>query len=89
MQLGLDVQTFNEVYGPTCNPHNTKLSAGGSSGGCHEPFPLVELCALYYGSRVLTLLTALHVNLQRFNLGTAVKLPCISSELLRSVHIPE
>jgi hypothetical protein len=36
MQLALDVQTFNEVYGPTCNPYNPELSAGGSSGGCHE-----------------------------------------------------
>nr|PNR47186.1 hypothetical protein PHYPA_014306 [Physcomitrium patens] len=31
--LGQDVQTFNEVYGRTCNPHNLELSAGGSSGG--------------------------------------------------------
>lgn len=45
MQLGQDVQTFNEVYGRTCNPHNLELSAGGSSGGCHEPLSLVELCA--------------------------------------------
>lgn len=31
--LALDVQTFNDVYGPTCNPYNPQLSAGGSSGG--------------------------------------------------------
>jgi hypothetical protein len=27
MQLATDVQTFNEVYGPTCNPYNPELSA--------------------------------------------------------------
>jgi len=46
MQLALDVQTFNEVYGPTCNPHNPELSAGGSSGGCYETQPPIEFCVL-------------------------------------------
>jgi hypothetical protein len=45
MQLATDVQTFNEVYGPTCNPYNPELSAGGSSGGCHESMSPNELCA--------------------------------------------
>lgn len=28
-----DWQSFNPVYGRTCNPHDTDMSAGGSSGG--------------------------------------------------------
>ena len=45
MQLATDVQTFNEVYGSTCNPYNPELSAGGSSGGCNETMLPNELCA--------------------------------------------
>ncbi|CAM6124610.1 unnamed protein product [Calypogeia fissa] len=32
-KLGLDVQTFNGVYGTTSNPYNVELTSGGSSGG--------------------------------------------------------
>ncbi|RTL49592.1 MAG: amidase [Bradyrhizobiaceae bacterium] len=32
-EFGAGANTFNEVFGPTLNPWNTKLSAAGSSGG--------------------------------------------------------
>lgn len=32
-ELGAGGNTFNDVFGPTLNPWNTKLNAGGSSGG--------------------------------------------------------
>ena len=32
-EWGLGSHTFNEVYGATCNPYNSELTAGGSSGG--------------------------------------------------------
>jgi len=32
-EFGLGSHTFNEVYGPTCNPYDLSKSAGGSSGG--------------------------------------------------------
>jgi amidase len=32
-EFGAGGHTFNEVFGVTCNPWNTKLSAAGSSGG--------------------------------------------------------
>ena len=32
-EFGVGGVTFNEVYGPTLNPWNTKLNPGGSSGG--------------------------------------------------------
>jgi hypothetical protein len=46
MQLATDVQTFNEVYGPTCNSYNPELLAGGSSGGCHESMSPNELSGI-------------------------------------------
>ncbi len=32
-EMGAGANTFNEVFGPTGNPHNSALNAGGSSGG--------------------------------------------------------
>ncbi len=32
-EMGAGGNTFNAVYGRTCNPWNTRLNAGGSSGG--------------------------------------------------------
>ncbi len=32
-EMGAGANTFNEVFGPTGNPHNLALNAGGSSGG--------------------------------------------------------
>ncbi|MDP7500135.1 MAG: amidase [SAR324 cluster bacterium] len=32
-EFGAGSQTFNEVFGATCNPYNTSLTCGGSSGG--------------------------------------------------------
>ena len=32
-ELGAGANTFNEVFGPTLNPWNTQMNAGGSSGG--------------------------------------------------------
>ena len=32
-EFGAGAHTFNEVFGPTLNPWNTRLSASGSSGG--------------------------------------------------------
>ena len=32
-EFGLGSQTYNEVHGPTRNPFDTRLTAGGSSGG--------------------------------------------------------
>ncbi len=32
-EMGAGANTFNEVFGPTGNPHNRVLNAGGSSGG--------------------------------------------------------
>ena len=32
-EMGAGANTFNEVFGPTGNPHNAALNAGGSSGG--------------------------------------------------------
>ena len=32
-EYGAGSHTFNDVFGPTCNPWNTSRSAGGSSGG--------------------------------------------------------
>ena len=32
-ELGAGANTFNDVFGPTGNPHNLMLNAGGSSGG--------------------------------------------------------
>lgn len=32
-QAHLMVESINNVFGTTCNPHNPALSAGGSSGG--------------------------------------------------------
>jgi amidase len=32
-EFGLGSQTYNPVYGPTCNAYDPALSAGGSSGG--------------------------------------------------------
>jgi len=32
-EMGAGANTFNEVFGPTGNPHNRALNAGGSSGG--------------------------------------------------------
>ena len=32
-EMGAGANTFNEVFGPTGNPHNLLLNAGGSSGG--------------------------------------------------------
>ena len=32
-EFGAGSQTFNQVFGATCNPYNTDLTCGGSSGG--------------------------------------------------------
>jgi len=32
-EMGAGANTFNDVFGPTGNPHNCALNAGGSSGG--------------------------------------------------------
>ena len=32
-EFGAGSQTFNQVFGTTCNPYNTDLTCGGSSGG--------------------------------------------------------
>jgi amidase len=32
-EFGAGSQTFNEVFGPTCNPYDTGKTCGGSSGG--------------------------------------------------------
>jgi len=32
-EMGAGANTFNDVFGPTGNPHNLALNAGGSSGG--------------------------------------------------------
>lgn len=32
-EFGSGANTFNDVFGATCNPYDTRLSAGGSSGG--------------------------------------------------------
>ncbi|MBL1434733.1 MAG: amidase [Rhodobacteraceae bacterium] len=32
-EMGAGANTFNDVFGPTGNPHNRALNAGGSSGG--------------------------------------------------------
>ena len=32
-EFGAGSQTFNRVFGPTRNPHDTRLTPGGSSGG--------------------------------------------------------
>ena len=32
-EFGAGSQTFNPVFGPTRNPHDTRLTPGGSSGG--------------------------------------------------------
>ena len=32
-EFGAGSQTFNQIFGATCNPYNTDLTCGGSSGG--------------------------------------------------------
>ena len=38
-EFGAGSQTFNQVFGATCNPYNTDLTCGGSSGGAAVSLP--------------------------------------------------
>ncbi len=48
---GMDIQTYNEVYGATNNPWNLERSPGGSSGGAATALS-AGLCALELGSDI-------------------------------------
>ncbi len=48
---GMDVQTYNEVYGTTNNPWDLKRSPGGSSGGAAAALS-AGLCGLELGSDI-------------------------------------
>jgi amidase len=46
-----DFQSYNEIYGTTCNPWNTERGPGGSSGGSAAALA-AGLCALESGSDI-------------------------------------
>lgn len=43
-EFGLGSHTFNTVFGPTCNPYDSRKSAGGSSGGAAAALASGMLC---------------------------------------------